>query len=68
MKENLEKSHKIQHFYQEKDIKKEYKFWNTQLVPQFNKKLPIELGPLKLDFKDEDIKKLHMNFQKIWNG
>ena len=58
MEEKLEKSQKIHHFYKEKDIKKEYKFWNTQLVPQFNQKLPIELGPLKLEFKEEDIRKI----------
>ena len=56
MEDNLQKSKKIHHFYNEKDIKKEYKFWSTQLVPQFNQKLPIELGPLKLEFKEEDIK------------
>ena len=57
MVENLEKNQKIHHFYKEKDIKKEYKFWKTQLVPQFNQKLPIELGPLKFEFKEEDNKK-----------
>ena len=48
---------KIFHFYDEKDIKKEYKFWDSQLVPHFNKEIPIELGPIKSDFKEEDIKK-----------
>ena len=46
----------IHHYYKKKDIKKDYKFWNTQLVPHFNEHLDIELGPLKSDFKKEDIK------------
>jgi len=47
----------IHHFYSEKDIKKEYNFWKTQLVPQFNENIPIELGPIKSEFKEEDIVK-----------
>ena len=47
---------KIHHFYNQKDIKKNYKFWDTQLVPKFNEKLSIQLGPIKSDFKEEDIK------------
>ena len=39
MEKNLEKNQKIHHFYNEENIKKEYKFWNTQLVPRFNQKL-----------------------------
>ena len=50
------KEKKIHHYYKKKDIKKDYKFWNTQLVPHFNEHLDIELGPLKSDFKKEDIK------------
>ena len=49
------KRRKIRHFYNKKDIKKDYKFWNSQLVPQFNNKLYIELGPIKTDFTDKDI-------------
>lgn len=48
---------KVQHFYAQKDIKKQYKFWDTQLVPPFNKELPIKLGPLKTDFNENEIKK-----------
>ena len=56
-KQHSEKKQKIQHFYNKKDIKKEYKFWNTQLVPQFYKRASFELGPIKTEFKEEDIKK-----------
>ena len=55
-KKNKKKS--IHHFYNKKDIKKDYKFWKTQLVPQFNIKSSIELGPIKSEFKEEDIKKV----------
>ena len=51
------KNRKVQHFYKKKDIKKNYKFWDTQLVPPFNKEIPIKLGPIKTDFKEEDLKK-----------
>ena len=44
------------HFYSEKDIKKEYKFWDTQLVPKFNENSSITLGPIKSQFKEEEIK------------
>ena len=45
----------LHHFYSEKDIKKEYKFWKTQLVPQFNEDTSIKLGPIKSEFKKEEI-------------
>ena len=58
MKEEKSKEkNEVHHFYSLQDIKKDYKFWKTQLVPQFHKKLPIELGPLKSEFKEEDIPK-----------
>ena len=47
----------IHHFYSEKDIKKEYNFWKTQLVPQFYENPPLELGPIKTEFKEEDLRK-----------
>ena len=47
----------IHHFYSEKDIKKEYNFWKTQLVPQFYENPPLELGPIKSEFKEEDLRK-----------
>ena len=43
------------HFYPEKDIKKEYKFWKTQLVPQFDENTSNKLGPIKTEFKPEEI-------------
>ena len=43
------------HFYSEKDIKKEYKFWKTQLVPQFDENTSNKLGPIKPEFKPEEI-------------
>ena len=47
----------IHHFYTEKDIKKEYKFWDTQLVPKFNENNSDKLGPIKSEIKYEDISK-----------
>ena len=47
----------IHHFYTEKDIKKEYKFWETQLVPKFNENNSDKLGPIKSEIKYEDISK-----------
>ena len=47
----------LHHFYTENDIKKEYTFWKTQLVPQFHENPPINLGPIKSEFKDEEINK-----------
>ncbi len=48
---------KSHHLYSEKDIKKEYKFWDTQLVPHFkDKENPVKIGPIKTDFKEEEIK------------
>ena len=47
----------IHHFYSEKDIKKEYKFWETQLVPKFNENNSDKLGPIKSEIKYEDISK-----------
>ena len=43
------------HFYSENDIKKEYKFWDTQLVPKFNQDSSLKFGPIKSVFKKEDI-------------
>ena len=43
------------HFYSEKDIKKEYNFWKTQLVPQFNEDTQLKLGPIKSEFNKEDL-------------
>ena len=43
------------HFYSENDIKKEYKFWDTQLVPKFNEDSSLKFGPIKSEFKKEDI-------------
>ena len=43
------------HFYSENDIKKEYKFWDTQLVPKFNQDSSLKFGPIKSEFKKEDI-------------
>ena len=51
------KNRKVRHFYKKKNIKKNYKFWDTQLVPPFNEEMPIKLGPIKTDFKEEDLKK-----------
>jgi len=49
-----EESH---HLYSEKDIKKEYKFWDTQLVTHFkDEENPVKIGPIKTDFKEEEIK------------
>ena len=47
----------LHHFYTENDIKKEYTFWKTQLVPQFHENPTINLGPIKSEFKDEEINK-----------
>ena len=47
----------IHHFYTEKDIKKEYKFWEKQLVPKFNENNSDKLGPIKSEIKYEDISK-----------
>ena len=47
----------IHHFYTEKDIKKEYKFWETQLVPKFNENNSDKLRPIKSEIKYEDISK-----------
>ena len=44
------------HFYTEKDIKNEYKFWDSQLVPKFHENSSITLGPIKSQFKEEEIK------------
>lgn len=45
------------HLYSEKDIKKEYKFWDTQLVTHFkDEENPLKIGPIKTDFKEEEIK------------
>ncbi len=51
------KIEKVHHFYNQTEIKKEYKFWDTQLVPPFNEEIPLKLGPIKTDFKEEDLKK-----------
>jgi len=52
------KIHKrIHHYYKRNEIEKEYKFWDTQLVPKFREKSSIELGPIKKEFQSEDIKK-----------
>ena len=45
------------HFYSEKDIKKDYKFWKTQLVPQFGEDSSSKLGPIKKEFIPEEINK-----------
>ena len=47
----------IYHYYSEKDIKKRYKFWETQLVPKFNEDITNKLGPIKEEIKDEEISK-----------
>ena len=47
----------IYHYYSEKDIKKKYKFWETQLVPKFNEDITGKLGPIKEDIKEEEISK-----------
>ena len=47
----------IYHYYTEKDIKKEYKFWDTQLVPKFSENISNKLGPIKNEIKEEDIPK-----------
>ena len=47
----------IYHYYSEKDIKKEYKFWDTQLVPKFKENISNKLGPIKTEIKEEDIPK-----------
>ena len=56
-KKQKKKKKTIKHFYSKKETEKKHKFWKTQLVPQFNEKLSIELGPIKEEFKDEDIRK-----------
>jgi hypothetical protein len=56
-KNKKKKKKTIKHFYSKKETEKKHKFWKTQLVPQFNEKLSIELGPIKEEFKDEDIRK-----------
>ena len=44
------------HLYSEKDIKKEYKFWDTQLVAHFKyEENPVKIGPIKTDFKEEEM-------------
>ena len=55
--DSSEQKKEIIHFYEKKDIKKKYKFWKTQLVPQFDEEISIELGPIKSEFKEKDIKK-----------
>ena len=45
----------IYHYYSEKDIKKKYKFWETQLVPKFNEDITNKLGPIKEEIKEEEI-------------
>ena len=47
----------IYHYYSEKDIKKKYKFWETQLVPKFNEDITGKLGPIKEEIKEEEISK-----------
>lgn len=56
-KKPKKKKKNIRHFYTKKETQKKHKFWKTQLVPQFDENLPIELGPIKEEFKDEDIRK-----------
>ena len=54
-KDNSQKVNKVVHYYTEDQIKKNYKFWDTQLVPKFHEKNPIELGPIKSHFDSSDI-------------
>ena len=64
-KKPKKKKKNIKHFYTKKETQKKHKFWKSQLVPQFDEKLSIELGPIKEEFKEEISEKLHMNFQKV---
>ena len=43
--------------YDKEEVKDEYKFWSTQLVPQLNKECEVTLGEIWKEHKIEDLEK-----------
>ena len=52
---NLKKTQELIKMGEIPGFKRDYKFWSTQPVPQFNKPLNVEFGPILQDTKIEDI-------------
>ena len=54
---NLKKTQELIKMGELSGLKSDFKFWSTQPVPQFNKPLNIEFGPILKDINIENIPK-----------